>query len=94
LLTGPNGHAPHAIETGIGADGPACILHMGIGSGALGGRKAERAAYIMPDWVGRMASITYLFYEYYILLFMFRGHSIISYYYYTPCSEKKEPIVF
>jgi len=25
-----------AIETGIGADGPACILHMGMESGGLG----------------------------------------------------------
>jgi len=40
--TGAGGQCADAIETGVGADGPARILHTGTGSGAFGGRKAER----------------------------------------------------
>jgi len=34
--TGAGRQCVDTIETGIGADGPACILHTGAGSGDLG----------------------------------------------------------
>jgi len=40
--TGAGGQCADAIETGVGADGPARILHMGTEAGALDGLKAER----------------------------------------------------
>jgi len=30
------------VEAGVDADGPACILHMGMGSGSMSRQKAER----------------------------------------------------
>jgi len=57
---GAGGQCADAVEAGVGADGPACILHTGTGSEglerAIGG---DGAAYIMPDWAGRMASVAY-----------------------------------
>jgi len=49
-----------AIQAGVDADGPALILHTGTGSGDLERAKGGGgSAYIMPDWVGRMASKRY-----------------------------------
>jgi len=42
---------------GVGADGPT-IIHTGTGNGGPGWAKGgDGAAYIMPDWAGRMGSI-------------------------------------
>jgi len=40
--TGAGGQCANTVETGVGADGLACILHTGMGSGAFGGGNAER----------------------------------------------------
>jgi len=46
-----------ARKAGVGADGQAGILHTGTESGGLGRAKGgDGAAYVMPDWAGRMAS--------------------------------------
>jgi len=45
-----------AIEAGISVNGPAHILHTGMGSGGLGWAKGgDEAGYVTPDWAGRMA---------------------------------------
>jgi len=44
------------IEASVGADRPARI-HTGTASGDLGQAKGgDGAAYVIPDWAGRMAS--------------------------------------
>jgi len=76
-----DGHAPRQadwalrLETGVGADGPVhdTCTHTTHGYrkwGPWAGEKRNGAAYVMPDWAGRMASITmFLFdcYDYFAL---------------------------
>jgi len=44
--TGAGGQCPDAIETGVGADGPARIVHTGTGSGR-GLRRAKRGTGLL-----------------------------------------------
>jgi len=56
--TGADKQCTDAMEAGVGANGPARI-HMGSESRHLGRAKGgDGAAYVMPDWAGRMASVT------------------------------------
>jgi len=58
IHTGTGRQCADAIETGVGADRPAC-MHMGMGLGSGGRRRAkggDGAAYIMPSWAGKTAS--------------------------------------
>jgi len=48
--TGTGGQCADATETGIGADGSKRMLHMGMGSGALGWQKAEWAYLQCPTY--------------------------------------------
>jgi len=51
------GQCADAIEADVDADGPACIVRTGTGSGCLGRPKVgDTAGYVMPVWAGRMAS--------------------------------------
>jgi len=56
VYTCADGQCVDAIEADVGADGPARI-HRSTGSGALGTKGGEAAAYVTPDWTGRTASI-------------------------------------
>jgi len=62
IQSNPGHTGADAIEAGVGADGPARILHKGTGSGGLGRAKSKfGAVYVMPDCAARMAStIEYL----------------------------------
>jgi len=54
--TDAGGQCSDAVEAGVGVTGRHAYYTRVRETGALGGRKRYGAAYVMPDWTGRMAN--------------------------------------